>query len=166
MFEAIKNLKPTDRLKAFLFAVLLSTTSAMLTVYFKTDDCSGLATQYQVLVKNYTETMAINNTLIESNNKKDRDMITIKNLLNEMNKIKPEITTKTTIRSNERVYAVVKDSGVGSAPEDNDGVVADAMIKSLPTEKVIETKTTVIKVPEKQKQIIDSIQNVLKKYDK
>jgi hypothetical protein len=166
MFEVIKNLKPAHRLQAFFFAAFLTTASAILTVYLKTDDCSGFAKQYEVLVKNYTETMAINNTLIESNNKKDRDMITIKNLLNEMNKIKPEITTKTTIRSNERVYAVVKDSGVGSAPEDNDGVVADAMVKSLPTEKVIETKTTVIKVPEKQKQIIDSIQNVLKKYDK
>ncbi len=162
MFEAIKNLKPTDRLKAFLFAVLLSTTSAMLTVYFKTDDCSGLATQYQVLVKNYTETMAINNTLIESNNKKDRDMITIKNLLNEMNKIKPETTKHTTIRFNEKAYAVVKDNGVGSGGDDE--IAVSAMVRPAPQEKVIETKTTIIKVPEKQKQLIDSIQNILKNY--
>jgi hypothetical protein len=165
MFEVIKNLKPTHRLQAFLFAALLSTASAVLTVYLKTDDCSGLAGQYQVLVKNYTETMAINNTLIESNNKKDRDMIAIKNLLEEMGKIKSETTTKTTVRSNERVYAVVRDersNGMGSSSDSS--VVAHAMIRPTPKEKIIETKTTITKVPEKQKQLIDSIQNILKDY--
>jgi hypothetical protein len=165
MFEVIKNLKPSHRLQAFLFAALLSTASAVLTVYLKTDDCSGLAAQYQVLVKNYTETMAINNTLIESNNKKDRDMIAIKNLLDEMDNIKPETTTKTTVRSNERVYAVVKDEGSnGMGGGSNSGVVSDAMVRPIPKEKIIETKTTITKVPDKQKQLIDSIQNILKDY--
>ena len=164
MFEVIKNLKPTHRLQAFLFAAFLSTASAVLTVYLKTDDCSGLAGQYQVLVKNYTETMAINNTLIESNNKKDRDMINIKSLLDEMGRIKPETTTKTTVRTNERVYAVVNNSGVGGSPKDDNGVVVEAMVKQLPPEKIIETKTTITKVPEKQKQLIDSIQNIVKNY--
>lgn len=164
MFEVIKNLKPTHRLQAFLFAAFLSTASAVLTVYLKTDDCSGIAKQYEVLVKNYTETMAINNTLIESNNKKDRDMINIKNLLNEMGKIKPEIITKTTVRTNEQVYAVRNESGMGGSPNNDNGVVAEAMVRPLPREKVIETKTTITKVPEKQKQLIDSIQNILKNY--
>jgi hypothetical protein len=161
MFEVIKNLKPAHRLQAFFFAAFLTTASAILTVYLKTDDCSGFAKQYEVLVKNYTETMAINNTLIESNNKKDRDMITIKNLLDEMSNIKPETTISTTVRSNEKAYAVVKDNGVGSSDEE----VVSAMVKSLPSEKIIETKTTITKVPEKQKRLIESIQDIVKKYE-
>ena len=163
MFEVIKNLKPTHRLQAFLFAAFLSTASAVLTVYLKTDDCSGLAKQYEVLVKNYTETMAINNTLIESNNKKDRDMIAIRNLLDEMNNIKPEIVTKTNVRTNEKVYAI---NNHDISKDDNGIVVANAMVKPLPSEKVIETKTTITKVPDKQKQLIETIQNIIKKYDK
>lgn len=162
MFEVIKNLKPAHRLQAFFFAAFLTTASAILTVYLKTDDCSGLAKQYEVLVKNYTETMAINNTLIESNNKKDRDMIAIKNLLDEMNNIKPESTSHTTIKTNEKVYAVVKDSSSGI---DNDGIVVSAMVRPLPSEKIIETKTTITKIPEKQKLLIESIQGILKKYE-
>ena len=163
MFEVIKNLKPTHRLQAFLFAAFLSTASAVLTVYLKTDDCSGLAKQYEVLVKNYTETMAINNTLIESNNKKDRDMIAIRNLLDKMNNIKPEIVTKTNVRTNEKVYAI---NNHDISKDDNGIVVANAMVKPLPSEKVIETKTTITKVPDKQKQLIKTIQNIIKKYDK
>jgi hypothetical protein len=109
--------------------------------------------------------MSINNTLIESNNKKDRDMIAIKNLLDEIGKIESEITTKTTIKSNERVYAVVRDersNGMGSSSDSS--VVAHAMIRPTPKDKIIETKTTITKVPEKQKQLIDSIQNIVKKY--
>ena len=161
MFEAIKNLKPAHRLQAFLFVALLTTTSAILTIYLKTDDCSGLAKQYEVLVKNYGETMSINNTLIESNNKKDRDMITIKNLLDEMGNIKPESVTKTTITANDKVYAVIKEDGVGSG---DDEIVVSAMVKPLPSEKIIETKTTITKVPEKQKLLIESIQDIVKKY--
>ncbi len=163
MFEVIKNLKPAHRLQAFLFAAFLTTASAILTVYLKTDDCSGLANQYQVLVKNYTETMSINNTLIESNNKKDRDMITIKNILDEMGNIKPETVTQTTVKSNEKVYAVIKeDNGVGS---NEDEIVLSAMVKPLPSEKIIETKTTITKIPEKQKRLIESIQGIVKKYE-
>jgi len=101
MFEVIKNLKPVHRLQAFFFAALLTTASAIITVYLKTDDCSGLAKQYQVLVKNYTETMSINNTLIESNNKKDRDMIAIKNLLDDMGNIKPDPAGGTSTTANQ-----------------------------------------------------------------
>lgn len=166
MFEVIKNLKPAHRLQAFFFAAFLTTASAILTVYLKTDDCSGFAKQYEVLVKNYTETMAINNTLIESNNKKDRDMITIKNLLDEMGNIKPETTTRTTIRSNKKAYAVIKDNGAGSSSGAGDGeIVVSAMVRPIPQEKVIETKTTITKVPEKQKRLIESIQDILKKYE-
>jgi hypothetical protein len=43
-------------------------------------------------------------------------------------------------------------------------VVAHAMIRPTPKDKIIETKTTITKVPEKQKQLIDSIQNIVKKY--
>lgn len=167
MFEVIKNLKPVHRLQAFFFAALLTTASAIITVYLKTDDCSGLAKQYQVLVKNYTETMFINNTLIESNNKKDRDMIAIKNLLDDMGNIKPEITTHTTIKSNERVYAVAKDNPVGSSSSGvgDEEIVMSAMVIPIPQEKVIETKTTITKVPEKQKRLIESIQDIVKKYE-
>lgn len=162
MFEVIKNLKPTHRLQAFLFAAFLTTASAVLTVYLKTDDCSGLAKQYEELVKNYTETMSINNTLIESNNKKDRDMITIKNLLDEMNNIKPETTTKTIVKHNEKAY-VINDSGMGGTAKDDKPQVAYSPAPT-PEEKIIETKTTVTKIPEKQKRLIESIQTILKNY--
>ena len=164
MFEVIKNLKPAHRLQAFMFAAFLSTASAVLTVYFKTDDCSGLANQYQVLVKNYTETMSINNTLIEASNKKDRDMITIKNLLIEMSNIKPEITTHTTIKPNEKIYSIVKNNTLDTLSYGDKVMVASPMV-APPSEKIIETKTTITKVPEKQKVLIQSIQGILKKYE-
>jgi hypothetical protein len=170
MFEVIKNLKPAHRLQAFLFAAFLTTSSAILTVYLKTDDCSGLAKQYEVLVKNYTETMSINNTLIESNNKKDRDMIAIRNILDEMSQIKPEsitkITTKTRIIPDEKNYAISYNSGMSSTAKNDSGIFITAMPLPAPQQKVIETRTTIVKLPEKQKMLTNSIKNIIAKYIK
>jgi hypothetical protein len=43
--------------------------------------------------------------------------------------------------------------------------VVSAMVRPIPQEKIIETKTTITKVPEKQKRLIESIQGILKKYE-
>lgn len=40
--EAIKTLKPSQRLYGFLFLVFITSTTAIITSYFKTDDCRSL----------------------------------------------------------------------------------------------------------------------------
>ena len=98
MFDAIKNLKPAHRFQAFLFVVILSTLTSITTAYMSTDDCSGLANQYNVLIKNYTETMSLNNQLVADNNQKQRDFMLIKKMLDSLANIGPEISKKTTIK--------------------------------------------------------------------
>ena len=75
MFEAIKNLKPAHRFQAFLVVVILSTLTSITTAYMSTDDCSGMANQYNTLIKNYTETLSLNNQLVVDNNQKQKDFI-------------------------------------------------------------------------------------------
>jgi hypothetical protein len=43
LFQVIKSLNPTQRLGAFVFIALLTSFTAILTVYLKSDECSSLA---------------------------------------------------------------------------------------------------------------------------
>ena len=168
MFEAIKNLNPAHRFQAFLVVVILSTLSSVVTSYMTTDDCSGLANQYNVLVKNYTETMSLNNQLVVDNNQKQKDFMMIKKMLDSLANIGPEISKKTIVKNNKVNQIVYNDQGSGSS-----GVSLDTMVVSSPLEirqiddnKIITTETTVTKISDKQKDILGKVFEVLKKHEK
>jgi hypothetical protein len=168
MFEAIKNLKPAHRFQAFLFVVILSTVTSIATAYMSTDDCSGLAGQYNVLIKNYTETMSLNNQLVADNNQKQKDFMMIKKMLDSLNNIKPEVIRKITIKDNNVNPIVLENKS-----EDNyslDTVMlstasSQKMIR-VNTSETIKTETTVTKMGDKQKNILDKVMDVLKKHEK
>lgn len=164
MFEAIKNLSPAHRFQAFLVVVILSTLSSIGTVYLSTDDCSGLANQYNTLIKNYTETLSLNNQLVADNNQKQKDFMLIKSMLDSLDKVEPEIVKRTTTRNNEyRPIVHHQHSGVLV-----DSVIVAASPRQLETStnKVITTETTVSKISGKHKQILGNVYEVLKKHEK
>jgi hypothetical protein len=168
MFDAIKNLKPAHRFQAFLFVVILSTLTSITTAYMSTDDCSGMANQYNTLIKNYTETLSLNNQLVVDNNQKQKDFILIKKMLDSLANIGPEISKKTTVKNNKVNQIVYNDQGSGS-----NGVTLDTMVVSSPLEvrqiddnKIITTETTVTKISDKQKDILGKVYEVVKKHEK
>lgn len=168
MFEAIKNLKPVHRFQAFLFVVILSTVTSIATAYMSTDDCSGLAGQYNVLIKNYTETMSLNNQLVADNNQKQKDFMMIKKMLDSLNNIEPEITRKITVKDN-NVNPIVLEKNSNDYNISDTVMVSTAssqMMKRINTSKTIKTETTVTKIGDKQKNILDKVMNVLKKHEK
>ena len=165
MFEAIKNLKPAHRFQAFLVVVILSTLSSVTTAYLSTDDCSGLANQYNVLIKNYTETLSLNNQLVSDNNQKQKDFMLIKKMLDSLNMVEPEIVKKTTIKNKTDrpiVHHTVRDNHL----------VDSVMVATSPLEvetrssKTITTETTVSKIGDKHKSILGNVYEVLKKHEK
>lgn len=172
MFEAIKNLKPAHRFQAFLVVVILSTLSSVATAYMSTDDCSGLANQYNVLIKNYTETLSLNNQLVADNNQKQRDFMVIKKMLDSLDTVQPEVTKKTTVnhRHDNQVAYEPRQVG-GSRPIMSDSVMVSAEVRYPETRethdsKVIKTETTVTKLGDKQKNILGKVYEVLKKHEK
>jgi hypothetical protein len=165
MFEAIKNLKPAHRLQAFLFVVILSTVTSIATAYMSTDDCSGLAGQYNVLIKNYTETMSLNNQLVADNNQKQKDFMMIKKMLDSLNDIEPEIIKKITIK-NDNVNPIVLENNYNISDTVMVSTASAQMVTRTNTSKTIKTETTVTKIGDKQKNILDKVMNVLKKHEK
>jgi hypothetical protein len=168
MFEAIKNLKPAHRLQAFLFVVILSTVTSIATAYMSTDDCSGLAGQYNVLIKNYTETMSLNNQLVADNNQKQKDFMLIKKMLDSLNNIEPEIMKKVTIK-NDNVNPIVLDKNSNEYTISDTVMVSTAsakMVTRTNTNKTIKTETTVTKISDKHQNILDKVMDVLKKHEK
>ncbi len=164
MFEVIKNLKPIERFYAFLIAALLSSSTAILTVYLNTDDCSGISNQYEVLVTNHTKLMTINNILIDENNKKQEDIIKIQQLLETITQSKPIVETSTTVKSEPspltNIAAYTITPSTDSLPQVMDMVILP------PKTKVIEKKTVIRDVPKNQKSIINSILKITRIYDK
>jgi hypothetical protein len=161
MFDAIKNLTPAHRFQAFLVVVVLSTLSSIVTSYMSTDDCSGLANQYNGLIKSYTETMSFNNQLVEDNNQKQKDFMVIKKMLDSLNSFEPEIVKRTTIKNREHNPIVYDNHTIDTV-----------MVAKSPTtlerhsSKTITTETTVTKIGNKQKNVLTKIYNVLKKHEK
>lgn len=165
MFEAIKNLKPAHRFQAFLVVVILSTLSSVATSYMTTDDCSGLANQYNVLIKNYTETMSLNNELVSDNNQKQRDFMLIKKMLDSLANIGPEISKKTTVKNNKVNQIVYNDQG-SSVSLDTMVVSSPLEVRQIDDNKIITTETTVTKISDKQKNILGKVYEVVKKHEK
>jgi hypothetical protein len=165
MFEAIKNLKPAHRLQAFLFVVILSTVTSIATAYMSTDDCSGLAGQYNVLIKNYTETMSLNNQLVADNNQKQKDFMIIKKMLDSLNDIEPEIIKKITIKNN-NVNPIVLENNYDISDTVMVSTASAQMVARTNTSKTIKTETTVTKIGDKHQNILDKVMDVLKKHEK
>jgi hypothetical protein len=166
MFEAIKNLKPAHRFQAFLVVVILSTLSSIATSYLATDDCSGLANQYNTLIKNYTETMSLNNQLVQDNNQKQKDFILIKKMLDSLNDFEPEIVKRTTIKNRESNPIVYDNHHGNNHHTDSIMVAASPITLERHTNKTITTETTVTKIGDKQKNVLSKVYDVIKKHEK
>ena len=165
MLEVIKNLKPGQRLQAFLFVTIVTSLTSLLTVYLKTDDCKGIGDQYQTLVGNYTELMKINNQIIESNNKKDRDLITLGDIISGMDEIKPIVKTDT--KTSQKVSYNTNDAITKIGDGDNGNPpVAMSRPESQTITKTVEKTTVINEVSNTQKHLIDSAMNILQKYKK
>ena len=153
MFDIIKSLNPKQRLVAFLVAAMLTSSVAVITSYLKTDNCQAISDQYNTLVKNQAELMSINNDLIEQNNNKQRDLISVAALLEEM--------TNTTMMRTEQV--VIKPMPVIRPYVMDDSVRVDARVASV---TVTQEKTKIIKetYPTAYKTTLDSCASIVKKY--
>ena len=165
MFDAIKNLKPAHRLQAFLVVVILSTLSSVATAYMSTDDCSGLANQYNVLIKNYTETLSLNNQLVSDNNQKQKDFMLIKKMLDSVYNIEPEVISKTTVKHKKEPNLI----NHNEISHYNDTIVVAAykpeIIETTNT-KTVKTETTISKIGDKHKNYLNKIYSVLNKHNK
>jgi hypothetical protein len=164
MLEVIKNLKPGQRLQAFLFVTIVTSLTSLLTVYLKTDDCKGIGDQYQTLVGNYTELMKINNQIIESNNKKDRDLIVLGDIISGMNEIKPIVKTDT--KTSQKVSYNTNDALATIGGDDGNPPLAMSRPESQTITKTVEKTTIINEVPNTQKHLIDSAMHILEKYKK
>lgn len=153
MFDIIKSLNPKQRLVAFLIAAILTSSVAVLTSYLKTDNCQAISDQYNTLIKNQAELMSINNDLIEQNNNKQRDLISVASLLEEM--------TNTTMMRTEQV--IVKPMPVIRPYIMDDSIRVDARVASV---TVTQEKTKIIKetYPITYKSTLDSCTSIVKKY--
>lgn len=81
MFESIKSLSVKQRLFGFIFSVILTSITTVLTVYFKSSDCKPISDQYIKLSKNQAILMETNNNL----------NVTYDSLFNDMLKVKAEV---------------------------------------------------------------------------
>jgi hypothetical protein len=153
MFDIIKSLNPKQRLVAFLVAAILTSSVAIITSYLKTDNCQAISDQYNILVKNQAELMSINNTLIEQNNNKQKDLISVASLLEEM-------TNTTTIRTEQ---VVIKPMPVIRPYIVDDSISVDARVASV---AATQEKTKIIKetYSPKYKNTLDSCTSIVKKY--
>jgi len=154
MIEVIKNLKPGQRLQAFIFAAVLSSGTAILTSYMKTDDCKALSDQYEVLIKNHAELMKINNELLADNNYKQENLLKVKNIIAGINTSQKSTSTELQVKeSNYPVNSIVKDTSMGEVAMDQPA--PKTVLKKIERVKIIR------EVPKEQKVAIDSALKII-----
>jgi len=153
MFDIIKSLNPKQRLVAFLVAAILTSSVAIATSYLKTDNCQAISDQYNTLVKNQAELMSINNTLIEQNNNKQKDLISVASLLEEMTNATMMRTEQVVIKPMPAIRPYIVD----------DSIRVDARVASV---SATQEKTKIIKetYSPKYKNTLDSCTSIVKKY--
>jgi len=153
MFDIIKSLNPKQRLVAFLVAAILTSSVAIATSYLKTDNCQAISDQYNTLVKNQAELMSINNTLIEQNNNKQKDLISVASLLEEMTNATMMRTEQVVIKPMPAIRPYIVD----------DSIRVDARVASV---AATQEKTKIIKetYSPKYKNTLDSCTSIVKKY--
>jgi len=156
MFEVIKSLTPKQRIWAFIIAVIFSSMTAIGTSYFKTDDCSSISSQYDSMMVTYTNQLKLNNQIMDDSNKKTKDILEVKRLLDSMLSLKPQtVIERTLVKTNSiKTYPKMESS-------DTIRVLMDA--RQVEPEPIVQIKKTI--VPVNQKPIIKKMTTILDKYD-
>ena len=154
IISALKELPLKTRFAAFIIAIILITTPAILTSYLKTNDCKGISDQYITLVENQSKLMNINNTLIENNNSKTNDLIKIQELLGKINN--KNKTSDVTVYEDEPERKMVSKMITKSTYDDS-----SLLMSSAPAPKLIPLNRSRLRIikraPEGQKILLDSI---------
>jgi hypothetical protein len=154
MFEVIKSLTPKQRIWAFIIAVIFSSITAIGTSYFKTDDCSSISTQYDSMMVTYTNQLKLNNQIMDDSNKKTKDILEVKRLLDSMLSLKPQTLVEKTLVQRPQVNEIRRED-----PSDTIRVLRSVR----EPEPILQIKKTV--VPVNQKPILKKMTSILEKYD-
>jgi hypothetical protein len=154
MFEVIKSLTPKQRIWAFIIAVIFSSITAIGTSYFKTDDCSSISTQYDSMMVTYANQLKLNNQIMEDSNKKTKDILEIKRLLDSMLTLKPQILVEKTLVQRPEVSEIKRED-----PSDTIRVLRSVR----ESEPIVQIKKII--VPVNQKPILKKMTSILEKYD-
>ena len=154
MFEVIKSLTPKQRIWAFIIAVIFSSMTAIGTSYFKTDDCSTISSQYDSMMTTYANQLKLNNQIMDDSNKKTKDILEVKRLLDSMLSLKPQILVeRTLVRRPQANETQIDDS--------RDSIRVLRSIRE--PEPIVQIKKIV--VPVNQKPILKKMTNILDKYE-
>jgi hypothetical protein len=90
LVEAIKTLRPGERLKALVILALISSLTGLITVWLKGNPCKEISTQYTEMLHNYSEIAKSNNSLMSDNNQKQEIIISLKRILEKIDSSKSE----------------------------------------------------------------------------
>jgi hypothetical protein len=154
MFEVIKSLTPKQRIWAFIIAVIFSSMTAIGTSYFKTDDCLSISTQYDSMMVTYANQLKLNNQIMDDSNKKTKDILEVKRLLDSMLSLKPQTLVERTLVRRPEVNEIERDN-----PYDTIRVLRSVR----EPEPIVQIKKTI--VPVNQKPILKKMTSILEKYD-
>jgi hypothetical protein len=154
MFEVIKSLTPKQRIWAFIIAVIFSSITAIGTSYFKTDDCLSISTQYDSMMVTYANQLKLNNQIMDDSNKKTKDILEVKRLLDSMLSLKPQTLVERTLVQRPEVNEIERDN-----PYDTIRVLRGVR----EPEPILQIKKTI--VPVNQKPILKKMTSILEKYD-
>ena len=154
MFEVIKSLTPKQRIWAFIIAVIFSSMTAIGTSYFKTDDCLSISTQYDSMMVTYANQLKLNNQIMDDSNKKTKDILEVKRLLDSMLSLKPQTLVERTLVQRPEVNEIERDN-----PYDTIRVLRGVR----EPEPILQIKKTI--VPVNQKPILKKMTSILEKYD-
>lgn len=164
--DAIKSLKPAERLKAFIFLAVLTSATAITTVYLKTDDCSDTANNYNGCIENYSKVQTFANSCMQESNRKTGDLIVLAGIIDSLQRCKAiqyTTTSTSTIAANRRTaYEITNDTVLVNANVRFPVTETDENTSSDRT-KIVKTQTT-ISLPNNQKKLVDSAKNILQKY--
>ena len=171
LFQVIKTLKPSQRLYGFLFLVLITSATAIITSYLKTDDCGEFANNYNDCVTNYTKSQEFVNNCMNESNQKTNDLIVLAGIIDSIRLCKTiQYTTITTenhpikLDRYENVVSSVQMSDSSGVVHEVNPVVRENLTPIDRTK--IKKIETIVPIPATQKKYIDSASSILNKYKK
>jgi len=187
LVEAIKTLKPGERLKALVFLVLVSSFTGLATVWLKGNPCKDIGDQYTQMLKNYSEIARSNNTLMKESHQRLEVIMTLRGILEKMDSSKSDVVMKdvileakatpnshSSIRKNlDKLNTVIKDPessdslGVGSQLMDTIAlpivpIESDPKVVKVRIKKQIKS----IKLSREQEILLDSALKITTKFTK
>lgn len=121
LVEAIKTLRPGERLKALVILALISSLTGLITVWLKGNPCKEISTQYTEMIHNYSEIAKSNNSLMSDNNQKQEIIISLKRILEKIDSSKSE-----TIVSDVVIDVPVKKQVLEKMVIKEDSIIADS----------------------------------------